>query len=101
MSGQEATWTYSREERLPLVYTVEEVAELLGRAPYVVYEMVATGRIPAIKWGPRSTMIPRQALEQYLVEEAFRQQSERAAEAGTTSGTRVAPDISVVRVPRS
>lgn len=61
----------------PLVYSVPAVAELLGVGTNKVYEMVAGGRIPAIKWGDRSICIPRRALEQYLVEEAFRQQAER------------------------
>lgn len=61
----------------PLVYSVAEVAELLRVGENKVYEMVAGGRIPAIKWGDRSICVPRQALEQYLVDEAFRQQAAR------------------------
>lgn len=60
-----------------LVYSVAEVAELLRMGENRVYEMVAGGRIPAIKWGDRSICIPRQALAQYLVDEAFRQQTAR------------------------
>lgn len=60
-----------------LVYTVGEVAELLRVGKNRVYEMVAAGRIPAIKWSDQAIGIPRQSLEQYLVEEAARQQQER------------------------
>lgn len=62
---------------MPLVYTVAEVAELLHKSENTIYEMVAGGRIPAIKWSDHSICVPKAALEQYLVEEAFRQQSDR------------------------
>lgn len=60
-----------------LGYTVKETAALLGVGSNRVYEMVAGGRIPAIKWSDRAIFIPKAALEQYLVEEAFRQQADR------------------------
>lgn len=68
-------------ERVPLAYTVVELAELLQKSPNSIYEMVAGGRIPAIKWSDRSICIPKAALEQYLVQEAFRQQQDRFGDA--------------------
>lgn len=61
----------------PLGYTVAELADLLHVGVNRVYELVAGGRIPAIKWSERAIFIPKAALEQHLVNEAFRQQAER------------------------
>lgn len=60
-----------------LVYTAAEAAEAIGVGENRIYELVAAGRIPAIKWGPRQIVIPKLALEEFLVAEAFRQQEER------------------------
>jgi excisionase family DNA binding protein len=67
----------SSETHEPLVYSAPEAAEAIGVGENKIYELVAGGRIPAIKWGPKIIVIPRQALEQYLTEEAFRQQRDR------------------------
>jgi excisionase family DNA binding protein len=61
-----------------LVYSVPEAAEAIGVGESKIYELVAGGKIPAIKWGPKSIVIPRAALEQFLTEEAIRQQRDRA-----------------------
>ena len=61
-----------------LVFSVPEAAEAIGVGEAKVYELVAGGRIPAIKWGPKTIIIPRQALENFLTEEAIRQQRDRA-----------------------
>lgn len=66
-----------------LVYTVAEVAKLLHVGEPRVYQLVASGGIPAIKLGDRATVIPCEALERYLVDEAFRQQQERREPAHT------------------
>jgi excisionase family DNA binding protein len=76
--------------REPLVFSAQEAAEAIGVGESKIYELVAGGKIPAIKWGPKTIVIPRQALEQYLTEEAYRQQQDRA---GTSAIPRSLPVI--------
>ena len=49
----------------PLVYTVGEVAGLLGISRTLAYELVARGAIAHVRLG-RRIVIPRHALEQLL-----------------------------------
>ena len=49
----------------PLVYTVGEVAGLLGISRTLAYELVARGAIAYVRLG-RRIVIPRHALEQLL-----------------------------------
>ncbi len=60
-----------------LVYTALQAAEAIGVGERRMYELVAGGLIPAIKWGPKQIVIPRRSLAQFLDEEAVRQQQER------------------------
>ncbi|MBW3591044.1 MAG: helix-turn-helix domain-containing protein [Actinobacteria bacterium] len=48
-----------------MVYTVEEVAELLRIGRSAAYEAVRRGQIPALRFG-RRLRIPRSALDQLL-----------------------------------
>jgi excisionase family DNA binding protein len=50
---------------VPLVLSVEEAAALLGIGRNGAYQLVADGRLPAIRLG-RRVVIARQALEQLL-----------------------------------
>lgn len=58
-------------------YTAAEVAELLRVGEPRVYELVASGQMPAIKLSERAIRIPRGAFQKWLDDEAFRQQAER------------------------
>ena len=49
----------------PLVYTVGEVAGLLGISRTLAYELVARGALAHVRLG-RRIVIPRHALEQLL-----------------------------------
>jgi excisionase family DNA binding protein len=52
-----------RSDRLAL--TVDEASELLGISKWLGYEMVAQGRLPALRLG-RRLVIPLSALERLL-----------------------------------
>lgn len=60
-----------------LVYDAKEAAAAIGVGENRIYELVASGAIPAIKWGPSKIVIPKRGLEAFLDEEAVRQQDER------------------------
>ncbi len=49
----------------PLVYTVEQAAELLAIGRTAAYEAARRGEIPSVRIG-RSLRVPRHALEQLL-----------------------------------
>lgn len=49
----------------PLAYRVEEAAALTKLGRTTLYREIAAGRLEAIKVGAR-TLIPRQALEDYI-----------------------------------
>jgi excisionase family DNA binding protein len=51
----------------PVVYNVDEVAELLGIGRSSVYRRIADGTIRTVKVG-RRVLIPRAALEELLAE---------------------------------
>lgn len=51
--------------------TVTETAEMLGISRNNAYQLVRAGRIPSVRLG-RRLLIPRQALEAWLVKEATR-----------------------------
>lgn len=53
----------------PLVLSVTEAAQLLGVGRNHLYDMVAAGEIPHVRFG-RLIKIPRSALESWLVEQA-------------------------------
>jgi excisionase family DNA binding protein len=51
--------------RQPLVYRVEEVAELLGCGRSTVYDAIHRGEIPALRLG-RRVLVSKVALEELL-----------------------------------
>jgi excisionase family DNA binding protein len=50
----------------PVVYTVSEVAELLGIHRNTVLRLIARDELPVVKLGPRAFRIPRNAIERLL-----------------------------------
>ena len=59
------TTTQGREQELPRVLNVAEVADILRVSRTTVYEAVKDGVIPAIRMGTR-IVIPREAFERGL-----------------------------------
>ena len=49
----------------PLVYTVDEVAQILRVSRRHAYYAIGTGEIPSMKVGQR-ILVPRKALEQFI-----------------------------------
>lgn len=49
----------------PLLLKVEQAALLLNYGRSTVYELIASGQLPAIKLG-RTTRIPRTAVEEFV-----------------------------------
>ena len=68
-----------------LVYSVIEMAALLGIGRSKAYELVRSGTIPSLKLG-RRIVIPKLALSQFLAECAY-QNSDEAAAQPRKSGT--------------
>lgn len=54
----------------PLVITPREAASLLGVSRSTAYELVRTGVLPALRLGPRLTLIPREAID-VLIRRAY------------------------------
>lgn len=53
-----------------VMLTVEEAAQLLSMGTTKAYELVAQGRIPSVRLGPRCTRVPRAALEAWASQAA-------------------------------
>ena len=51
-----------------LVYTVEEAAQLLGISRATAYNLVAQGKLPAIRISERRLIIPKLAIANLLSE---------------------------------
>ena len=51
-----------------LVYSIEEVARLLGIGRNQAYSAARRGDIPVIRIGPRRMVVPRAAFERLLAE---------------------------------
>ena len=64
-------------ESTPLLLKVTEAAKLLQLGRDRIYELVASGRLPALHFG-RTIRIPRDALVRFVESEA-RDQSQRSA----------------------
>lgn len=65
-----------RERLAPLVYRVNEVAELLGVSEWTVYRMANDNALPHLRLGVKGskkpTMVfPKAALEQWLTDRAL------------------------------
>ena len=48
------------------VYTVAEVAVILGLSERLAYEMVRTGQIPSLHLGRRKVVVPKRVIEEML-----------------------------------
>jgi excisionase family DNA binding protein len=57
--------SFGREPQDRLAVTVDEASELLGISKWLGYEMVAQGKLPALRLG-RRLIIPLSALERLL-----------------------------------
>jgi len=64
-----------------LVYSVIEMAALLGIGRSKAYELIRSGTIPSLKLG-RRIVIPKLALSQFLAECAYQNADEAAAQPG-------------------
>ena len=51
-------------------YTVTEAAKIIGISRSLAYQMANEGRLPTILVGVRRKVIPKVALEQWLLDEA-------------------------------
>ncbi len=54
-----------------LAYSVIETAKLLGRSKNTIYGMVKQNQIPYIRTSKSSVIIPKAALEKWLLEKPF------------------------------
>jgi len=63
----------------PAVYTVPEVAAMLGINLPLAYDLVKTPNFPAIRVSPRRIIIPKHAFHRWLDTAALDQQSHGAA----------------------
>lgn len=59
-------------------YTAPEVAKILRVKKAYIYELIATGRLKAIKLSERRLRIPEESLKEYLEAEYARQEKGRA-----------------------
>lgn len=50
--------------------SIREAAEQLGVSPARLYQLIAAGRCPATRWGPRKLVIPKSALDAFVVGKA-------------------------------
>ena len=57
----------AKDERQPLVYSVDEARRLLKISRGLIYEAINAGRIPSIRIG-RRILIPRSGLERLFDE---------------------------------
>ncbi len=64
-------------EQAPLVYSVEEAADLLGIGRTFMFRLVATGEVESFKIG-KKRKIPRDALDAYIERQL---RAERASDA--------------------
>jgi len=53
----------------PLVYSVPDAARALGCSKSLVYDLVKTDRLPHVHLSAKRVVIPRVALERYLLEQ--------------------------------
>jgi excisionase family DNA binding protein len=61
----------------PLALTPAEVAMVIRCGINQVYALIGSGTLPAIRWGAKDLIVPRRALDEFLNNEAVRQQQER------------------------
>jgi len=50
------------------VYTVPEVARIIGVCSKLAYQMVTAGKLPCIRISDKKVVIPKDALEKWLVD---------------------------------
>ncbi len=56
-----------RDHEMPLLLRAEEVAKLLGLSRSMVFQMLASGELPVVRFG-RSVRVPREALDEWIKE---------------------------------
>ncbi|MDO0823510.1 helix-turn-helix domain-containing protein [Desulfosporosinus nitroreducens] len=49
-------------------YTVSQAAKIIGVCSKTAYQMVTSGKLPCIRISDRKVVIPKAALEQWLVD---------------------------------
>lgn len=59
--------------RSQLAVKPEEAAKMLGIGRSLIYEMIKTGEIPAVRLGARRLLVPVEALENLLRDERINQ----------------------------
>jgi excisionase family DNA binding protein len=59
------------------VYTVREVARLIGRSEAATYRLVALGQLPAMRIGSRSIVFSRTVIDQLLDGESLGDRTSR------------------------
>ncbi|MGQ9512144.1 helix-turn-helix domain-containing protein [Thermodesulfitimonas sp.] len=59
-------------------YTAPEVAKILRVKKAYIYELVATGRLKAVRLSERRLRIPEESLKEYLLAEYTKQEKGRA-----------------------
>lgn len=79
-----------------MIYTVTQVAEMLGCTEEVVAERLNQGDLPGVKYG-RSWVIPADALRDRLNEKALAEAKERREPRRVTSKRREPPRIDLGR----
>lgn len=75
-----------------MIYTVTQVAEMLGCTEEVVAERLNQGDLPGVKYG-RSWVIPADALRDRLNEKALTEAKERREPRRVTSKRREPPPL--------
>ena len=56
----------SRSDRAQTTLTVHQVADRLNVSARTIWAWIATGKLRALKLGPRTTRVPESALEEFL-----------------------------------
>lgn len=49
-------------------YTIPEAAEIIGICSKVAYQMVTAGKLPCIRISDKKVVIPKVALDQWLID---------------------------------
>lgn len=51
-------------------YTVTEAAQIIGISRSLAYQMASEGKLPTIRVGIKKNVIPKDALDQWLLDQA-------------------------------
>lgn len=63
-------------------YTVPEAAQIIGVCSKLAYQMVTAGRLPCVRISDKKVVIPKVALEKWLVDSVQWPESKREGNAG-------------------